>query len=51
MVAHDPLSGSGRAGLPHPPLASGSNAKEAMRSDKAEPPLWISVAMSAIARR
>lgn len=31
MVAHDPLSGSGRAGLPHPALASGNNAKEAVQ--------------------
>jgi hypothetical protein len=30
-VAHDPLRGSGRAGLPHPALASGSDAKEAVQ--------------------
>ena len=29
MVAHNPLHGSGRAGLPHPALASGDNAKAA----------------------
>jgi hypothetical protein len=27
MVAHNPLHGSGRAGLLHPALASGNNAK------------------------
>jgi hypothetical protein len=27
MVAHNPLHGSGRAGLLHPALASGDNAK------------------------
>jgi hypothetical protein len=31
MVAHDPLRGSGQAGLPHPALASGSDAKEAVQ--------------------
>ena len=27
MVAHDPLHGSGRAGFPHPALASGDDAE------------------------
>ena len=29
MVAHNPFHGSGRAGLPHPALASGDNAEAA----------------------
>src|SRR6266481_3784381 len=31
MVTHDPLHGSGRAGLPHPALALGSDAKAVQR--------------------
>ena len=31
MVAHNPLNRSGRAGLPHPALASGDNAEAAQR--------------------
>jgi len=29
MVAHNPLHGSGQAGLPHPALTSGDNAHAA----------------------
>ena len=29
MVAHNPLNGSGRAGFPHPALASGDDAEAA----------------------
>jgi hypothetical protein len=38
MVAHNPLNGSGRAGLPHPALASGDNAEAAQ---------WIGVMRAA----
>src|ERR1019366_4462090 len=31
MVAHNPLHGSGQAGLPHPALTSGDNAHAAQR--------------------
>src|SRR5271155_185023 len=31
VVAHNPLHGSGRAGFPHPALASGTDAEAAQR--------------------
>ena len=47
MVAHNPLNGSGRAGLPHPALASGDDAEAAQwvgmtDADRGQPAVYES---------